>query len=382
MITMLRTGEKLRKKSVADKKHSEKTNVQDEKKNYIEFSNLDKAGEIALFFGFLPVDPPIPLKEDYADAVAIRETDEGKSGSGIVHTHSTPEKIAILRRYGRDNASLPLLLFYESAPLSGNKSKHRESNWTLEIIGALGSTTEALLVKTAFSILEEEGFDNLSVHLNCLGDKDSITRFTRELTAYYRKHLEEMPAACRAAFKKDSYQVFNCSHEECDTLRKDAPTAISFLSEQSRIHFKELLEYFEATDIPYAINPALMHAKHYCSHTILEVRGVNKNAPEVELVLARGCRFNSLSKKIGIKREIPAASMTITITRDHKSSAKTKRRKIKKPMFYFVHMGKEAKLRSLKVIDSLYKANVRVCHALLRDKLLAQLSIAESMKIP
>ena len=37
-------------------------------------------------------------------------------------------------------------------------------------------------------ILKEEGYENLYVNINSIGDKDSIVKFTKELTNYYRKN--------------------------------------------------------------------------------------------------------------------------------------------------------------------------------------------------
>ena len=55
-----------------------------------------------------------------------------------------------------------------------------------------------------------------------------------------------MPAHCRQNFKKDPFYVLSCN--ECDPGRQakeNAPTSISCLSDASREHFKEVLEYIE-----------------------------------------------------------------------------------------------------------------------------------------
>ena len=43
-----------------------------------------------------------------------------------------------------------------------------------------------------------------------MGDKDSTARLSREITAYYRKNLAELPQKCRELLKTDVYSLLGC----------------------------------------------------------------------------------------------------------------------------------------------------------------------------
>ena len=55
---------------------------------------------------------------------------------------------------------------------------------------------------------------------------------------------------------------------------------------------------------------------------------------------------------------------------------------LKKPKVYFIHLGIEARLKSLSVIEILRKAKIPVEQSLSKDSLGSQLAIAEKMGIP
>jgi hypothetical protein len=62
---------------------------------------------------------------------------------------------------------------------------------------------------------------------------------------------------CRQLFKKDPFELLGCQNEKCKKINEMAPRSMNFLSEASRIHFQEVLEYMEALGIPYKINNIL-----------------------------------------------------------------------------------------------------------------------------
>jgi histidyl-tRNA synthetase len=134
-----------------------------------------------------------------------------------------------------------------------------------------GPIAEATLIQTARVMLAEEGYKSTTVEINSTGDKDSLARFSRELTAYYRKHINEMSADCRELFKSDPFELLVCQKKSCLELNSKAPRALDYLSESSRRHLEEILEYLEALKIPYNVNNNLVGNRKYCGETIFTI---------------------------------------------------------------------------------------------------------------
>jgi histidyl-tRNA synthetase len=89
-------------------------------------------------------------------------------------------------------------------------------------------------------------------------------------------------------------------------------------------------------------------------------------------------RYANLAKKIGWKKDLPGIGVRLMF----KEKNSLKNLKFLKPKIYFIQLGFEAKLKSLKIIEILRQNKIPMYQAISRDKLISQLSVAENMKIP
>ncbi len=362
----------------------------------LEWKNLDKIGEIPLYYGFVPHATPTVTKDDIktseefaeGDFVGTTEHDEIKLPLHV------EEKVALLRMYDEEDMysqSQPLMLYFAEPIKASAQHIQRESSKKgsypryadLEIIGSTRSVAEATLIQTARMMLAEEGYANIGVEINSVGDKDSLARFTRELTNYYRKHINSMTPEARQIFKRDPFELVTSTASYCKEINSLAPKSMSFLSEASRNHFREVLEFLETLGIPYKINNALIGNRKYCSETIFEIVDLDYDTKKSKgnRTLAVGVRYDGLSKKVGAKKDIPGVGLSLLI----KGSDPVLRKpllKTKKPWVYFIQLGFEAKLLSLHVIEILRNAKIPLYQSLPKDKLGAQVSHAEKLDLP
>lgn len=367
---------------------TKKETVRDTKYQYHE--HLDKIGEIAVYYGFTPEQSPTIKKTDLLHAKNLLEGDfiDDKEGSRSGLPLHVEEKVALLRMYQENNMhdlSQPIM-FYFKEPFKGSLKKstdyHRYSD--LEIIGSSRSIAEATLIQTARMILSEEGYKNTEIEINSIGDKDSIARFSRDLGNYYRKNVNDMHAECRQLLKKDPFDLLSCQNDKCKKTNEGAPRSMDFLSEASRCHFQEVLEYLEALDIPYKINNNLLPNKKYCTETIFSIINLDyeKDGKKNEhKILAIGVRYDGLSKKIGMKKEVQGVGISILV-KGNSPELRKEVKKTKKPFASFVQLGFESKLLSLSVIEDLRSLKILLCLSLAKDRLGAQVSAVEKKYIP
>lgn len=356
---------------------------------FTNFENLDKIGEIPIYYGFLPHKSPEIKKADIDLAKNLLEgdyIDDDNSSNTKLPLH-VEEKIALLRMYTEDEMHMmpQPVMFYFKEPFKGSIKKG-SGNYNrycdLEIMGGSKSIAEALLIQTTRAILKEEGYENICVEINSIGDKESINRFTRDLGNYYRKHVNDMHAECRQLLKKDPFDLLSCQNDKCKKMNESAPSSMDFLSESSRTHFQEVLEYLEALDIPYRINNNLIGNKKYCTETIFSINNLdNEKDKKKQKVLAIGVRYDGLSKKIGAKKEIHGVGISLLI-KNNKADLRKEIKKVKRPFASFVQLGFESKLLSLNIIESLRKEKIPLFLSLARDRLGAQVSAVEKYHIP
>lgn len=349
---------------------------------------IEAAKNIAKYYNFHELPPLEVAKEDVILTKKFHE-------SHIKSTHPfrdkcdrfggfLEEKISILRNFAEKKfTSLPqpIMGFYE-APLKGNphmKKNVDEETFNMEIIGSSKSIAEATLIETALIILRERYPDQeLCLEINSIGDKDSLGRFCRELGNFCKKELKNFGKLCRTNIKEDIFSAWNCTHKNCQAILEEAPRSMSYLSESSRNHFKEVLEYLESLHIPYNINPTLLGSRSYCTETIFEIIGKKDG---VESMLAIGERYNGLTKKIWGKKDVPAVGIAL-LMHPHFIKSRVVKEKTKATKFFFIQFGFDAKLKSLTLIEMLRLANIPVEQSLSKDKLTVQLASAEKMNVP
>ncbi len=339
--------------------------------------DVDPTGAIAHHYGFTSIVAPNITPLDRAKAKALKEVD--------VHPLLSEERITLLNFFN-DSAfgatGQPALFYFKKPfPGSGQKKKPSVEVCGLEIINSPKAVAEALILKTAWAILSDEGHEEMYVDINSTGDKESYAKFERELSAYFKKNMHLLSATDRNRFKNDIFSIVQTTDTHLESFVANAPKSMNALSEVSREHFKEVLEFLESFDIPYRIAHNLIPAKGSSSHTQFEIRKTvqTKKGEESEL-LAYGGRYNYLAKKVGYKKEFPSCGATIMY---HKKTSEKKvdHTKFAAPQFYVVQLGNHAKLRMLNVIELLRKEKIPVYHSLTKEKITGQLSSAEYLGV-
>jgi histidyl-tRNA synthetase len=252
----------------------------------------------------------------------------------------------------------------------------------MDSLGSEKSILDALVIKTAWTVLCEAGATNLSIDINSIGDKECRASYIRELTSYYKKHLSVLPPVDRERLKVNPLRILDSKEEKTIELNQNAPDTLSHLCPACKKHFKEVLEYLEEMEIPYTINKCLVRGLSYYTRTVAEIM-IEDPETGKKITIAGGGRYDYLGKVLGSKKDIPAVGMSIGVDRIVEAPwfAKLSPRIIKKPKIYFIQLGFDAKLKSLNVIEILRKGKIPIAQSISKDNLGAQLAVAEKLNM-
>jgi histidyl-tRNA synthetase len=359
---------------------------------------FEKAQEVAVYYGFKPIETPMLEQVEVFTSSIGEGTDivdkeiytlKTKGGD---HLALKPEHTAgLMRSYieqGMQNIPQPVL-FYQYGPVfrhdNPQRGRYRQFwQFDLDSLGSDKSIMDALVIKVGISILEEAGAQNLSVDINSIGDKECRNIYIKELTNYYRKHINDLAHIDRERLKTNPLRILDSKEEKTKEINENAPDAISFLCSSCKKHFKEVLEYLEEMNIGYNINKNLVRGLSYYTRTVFEIIEQTGTEDGTPLTLAAGGRYDYLARQIGSKKDVPAVGFSIGVDRIISSSwyKKLSPRIIKKPKIYFIQLGSEAKLKSLNIIEILRKAHIPIAQSLSKDSLGSQLAIAEKLNVP
>jgi len=359
---------------------------------------FEKAQEVAVYYGFKPIDTPILEHEEVFTGTIGEGTDivdkemytlKTKGGD---HLALRPEHTAALMRayieHGMQTMPQPVM-FYQYGPVfrhdKPQRGRYRQFwQFDLDCLGNDKSIMDALVIKAGMSILEEAGATNLTVDINSIGDKECRNGYIKELANYYRKHLSSLPTIDRERLKTNPLRILDSKEEKTKELNEGAPDSVSFLCVSCKKHFKEVLEYLEEMGINYNINKNLVRGLSYYTRTVFEVIEENGAEDGSPLALGGGGRYDYLAKQVGGKKDVSAVGFSMGVDRivEAKWYKKLCPRILKKPKIYFIQLGPEAKLKSLNIIEILRKAHVPIAQSLSKDSLGSQLGIAEKLSIP
>ena len=273
---------------------------------------FEKAQEVAVYYGFKPIDTPILENEEVFTGGIGEGTDiidkemytlKTKGGD---HLALRPEHTAALMRayieHGMQTMPQPVM-FYQYGPVfrhdKPQRGRYRQFwQFDLDCLGSDKSIMDALVIKAGMSILEEAGATNLTVDINSIGDKECRGGYVKELTSYYRKHLSSLPAIDRERLKTNPLRILDSKEEKTKEINEGAPDAISFLCASCKKHFKEVLEYLEEMGINYNINKNLVRGLSYYTRTVFEVYTESEEEGGLPVQVASGGRYDYLSKQI------------------------------------------------------------------------------------
>jgi histidyl-tRNA synthetase len=244
---------------------------------------------------------------------------------------------------------------------------------TLNIFNVQKSIAEAILIQASRSLLQELGQEDHIVRINSLGDTESTTRYSRELTNFLRKRLDAMPDSSRELMKEHPFSALSDLIDLNHELAHKSPNPLEYLSDQSRKHFREIVEYLDMTETPYEIDPKMISNHDYFSDALFVIENTGSEPSPISI---HGGRFDEYFYR-QTKSRVGAAGAVITLN-SSKQPSRIPRTKSVEPTVYVVQLGFGPKVRGLTIINDLKRAGVAVRHDLASDSLSTQLRDAEA----
>jgi histidyl-tRNA synthetase len=160
----------------------------------------------------------------------------------------------------------------------------------------------------------------------------------------------------------------------------NAPQSIDYLDDESRLHFKRLLEYLDELELPYSINTRLVRGLDYYTRTVFEIRSTDKEGKQYSL--GGGGRYDRLIELLG-GESTPAIGFGLGLDR---IVLEMKRTQVKpyeepKPRVFLAELGDLAKKKSLRLFADLEKNGILTAESFGRGSLKSQLRVANRLGV-
>lgn len=330
---------------------------------------LKRTHAIGNYYGFAPLSTLTharrgqSVKAPYPEGFALEALDP-----------SAKEVVGLLRQV-RDAGIVPSalqpLFFWHSNAAPGRPAP-KQMVIQFHVLGVEHAIADAVLIRAVRALLHDLAKTEPTLRMNSMGDKETRSRFARELTQFFRKHGPVLPEECVNCAKDgdilEAAQMLARSKEDAEHM----PSPTDHLSESSRKHFEGVLEYLETTDTPYELAPDLLSHGSSWAETCFDLSIPNSTGD----VHAWGSRYNELARPF-FKSAVHSVGAVIRInTANREPIAPVKERAA--PRFVFVHIGDEAKRESMKMADDLRRARIPMTQAMGVASLSEQMRLAET----
>jgi len=358
---------------------------------------LNKAVEsVANYYGFSKIETPIlEQAEIFLKAVGADTDIVGKEmysfrtkGGDMVCLR--PEGTAgIMRSYiehGMHNLPQPVKLWYigpffrYEKPQAGRFRQFHQFGF--EALGEQNPSIDGQIIQMSYDVLKELGLKNTTIEVNSIGDSECRPYFKKILTSYFRSRKSSLCSDCQRRLKENPLRILDCKEEKCQRVKAGAPQIIDHLCENCHTHFKQVLEFLDELELPYALNPYLVRGLDYYTKTVFEI--VEKTADgQNQGTLIGGGRYDNLAKVFG-GRDTPSCGSAGGIERIMGLMKTKEVKNIKskdEPQIFLAQLGQLAKRKSLKLFEEFRSAKIPVAESFSKDSLKTQLRTADKMGI-
>jgi histidyl-tRNA synthetase len=281
-------------------------------------------------------------------------TFEDRGGRSItLRPEGTAGVMRSVIEHGLDRGQLPVKVWYSGQffraerPQAGRYRQFYQVG--IEAIGLDDPAIDAEVIAIADAGFKALGLKKYRLELTSLGDAQSRAAHKVDLLKFIATLDLDEATAARAAI--NPLRLFDDKREEMKKAMADAPLLINYLNDSSREHFNQVIQYLDALNISYTLNPRMVRGLDYYTGTTFEFVHELLGA---QSGIGGGGRYDGLMEQLGgqslsgigfglgVDRALLAAEAEGVIGSDSFVSD-----------LFIIPLGEKAKLQALTIASSL-----------------------------
>lgn len=172
-----------------------------------------------------------------------------------------------------------------------------------EVIGAGEPQADVELLAMADQLLRELGINDVTLHLNTLGDGASREAWRAALVEYFRAVKGELSEESQERLEKNPLRILDSKDPRDKPFLADAPKIDAFLSEEARAFFAAVTSGLDAAGVKWTRAESLVRGLDYYRHTAFEFIPDEGSASAAALgsqsTVLGGGRYDGLMESLG-----------------------------------------------------------------------------------
>ncbi|MCL9997814.1 MAG: histidine--tRNA ligase [Erythrobacter sp.] len=172
-----------------------------------------------------------------------------------------------------------------------------------EVIGAGEPQADVELLAMADQLLKELGIEDVTLHLNTLGDAASREAWRAALIAYFREVEGQLSEESQERLEKNPLRILDSKDPRDKPFLADAPKIDAFLSEEASAFFAAVTSGLDAAGVKWVRAESLVRGLDYYRHTAFEFIPDEGSASAAALgsqsTVLGGGRYDGLMESLG-----------------------------------------------------------------------------------
>jgi len=186
-------------------------------------------------------------------------------------------------------------MFRRERPQKGRYRQFNQINF--ENFGSNDPFSDVELILIAKQIIETLlPKNNCTLHINTLGDKETLKIYKKELSNYLRKFEKNLSLESKEKLLTNPLRILD-SKDKADQLAiSSAPLIVDFLSNDALNKYDEVKKFLEQYNIAYKENFSLVRGLDYYCHTVFEFKSDSLGSQDT---IIGGGRYDGLINTLG-----------------------------------------------------------------------------------
>ena len=243
-------------------------------------------------------------------------------------------------------------VFRRERPQKGRYRQFNQINF--EILGTQDAMADVDIILLADNILKNICPNKkINLHINSLGDKNTLKVFKSALTNYFSKYINEISEESKNKIKTNPIRILDSKNLKDIEINKSAPKIAEFYSDFAKNLFEEVKELLSEVSVDFIVDPQLVRGLDYYCHTVFEFKTDELGSQDT---LIGGGRYDGLIKLLG-GSDVPGVGWAGGIER---IIMLMQNLSIKEKKIYLIVIDEKSKKYSLKIATELRNNNINV----------------------
>ena len=174
------------------------------------------------------------------------------------------------------------------------KGRYRQfSQFGAEMFGSNSPMADAEVISYAVSILKSLKINDVTVHINSLGDKESKMLYREALVKHLAPDIDNLCSDCQKRYQNNPLRILDCKVDQENELLLNAPSTIDYLTSEDKNHFDSVLAYLDVMKVDYVVDKNLVRGLDYYTNTVFEIKTSLANLGAQNTICGGG-RYNNL----------------------------------------------------------------------------------------